>query len=403
MKVIVQKFGGTSVVNKEKRLNCLTHIKNELDKQYKVVVVVSAMGRKGDHYSTDTLLSLLGEDAKINNKNRDLLLSTGEIISACLFSNLLSEHNIKNTVLTGGEAGIITDENFNNANITRLNPTLIKEELQHNEVVIVTGFQGKTENGNITTLGRGGSDTTATALGSTLNADFVDIFTDVEGIYTADPQIVEDARAIPVITYTEICNLAHLGAKVIHPRAVEIAMQKNTPIRVRSTFSNGKGTLVTNITEMERSKNKINDKLITGITQTNNLSQIKVLKKEKDELFPSNILKKLKENNISIDLINITINEITFTVPNTLNDQAKHLINNLNYECEVNNTFAKISIVGANISGVPGVMASISSTLQSNGINIYQSSDSHTTIWILVEEKHMRNSIRLLHQQFLLN
>ncbi len=180
----------------------------------------------------------------LSPREQDLLLSCGEIISASTLSGILNREGISNTVLTGGQAGIITNNQYNNAQILTVNPIRVQEELEQDRVVILAGFQGKTIDGEITTLGRGGSDTTATALGVALKADTVDIFTDVEGIMTADPRIVEDAAPLDTVTYSEICNLAFQGAKVIHPRAVELAMQTNVPIRVRSTMSDHPGTLV---------------------------------------------------------------------------------------------------------------------------------------------------------------
>jgi aspartate kinase len=226
MKVIVQKFGGTSVATSQMRERVLHHIQTALAEDYQVVAVVSAMGRKGEPYATDTLLELTkGEQLKnLSSREQDLLLSCGEIISASVLSSLLTHHEIQNCVLTGGQAGIITNNQYSNAQIVSLNPKRLHEELNQGKVVIVTGFQGQTADGEITTLGRGGSDTTATALGVALNAEYVDIFTDVDGVLTADPRIVEEATPLEMVTYTEMCNLAFQGAKVVHPRAVEIAM-----------------------------------------------------------------------------------------------------------------------------------------------------------------------------------
>ncbi|MBE0344005.1 aspartate kinase, partial [Paenibacillus sp. 28ISP30-2] len=176
-------------------------------------------------------------------RERDLLLCCGEIISAATLCSLMENEGIPATVLTGAQAGFITDNQYGNARILDIKPDRIVEELNQGRVVIVTGFQGQTANGDMTTLGRGGSDTSATALGAALHADMVDIYTDVNGILTADPRIVENAKPLAHVSYTEICNMAHQGAKVIHPRAVEIAMQANIPVRVRSTFSEGEGTL----------------------------------------------------------------------------------------------------------------------------------------------------------------
>lgn len=394
MNIIVQKFGGTSVSKEESRSHCLQHVMSELGEGNKVIVVISAMGRKGDPYATDTLLSLLGENVHhLSKKDLDLFLSTGELISSSVFSNLLHEHKISNTILTGGQAGIITNEDYTNAKITDLQPEKLLEALKTYDVVVVPGFQGMTTEGNITTLGRGGSDTTATAIGVGVNAKFVDIFTDVEGIMTADPRIVSNAKILDIATYNEISNLAHLGAKVVHPRAVEIAMQKNIPVRVRSTFSNTEGTLITNITEI----NSDNDlRTVTGITQTAELIQVSVRK----ERF-QNIFEILSANDISIDFIQTTVDSISFTLPKHAKTFALSLLTSHDFEVNIIDDVAKVSIVGAGIHGVPGVMSKAINALYLNEIDVFQSADSHTTIWFLVPQNKMNDAVRALHDAFI--
>ena len=245
MKIVIQKFGGTSVASEDGRQHVIGKIKKALAAGRTPVVAVSAMGRKGSPYATDTLLGLTGQAGRPEMKrNMDLLLSCGELISAVVLADELTAEGLKAAVLTGAQAGIITDGNHNDARIIDLRPEGIKKHLEAGEVVIVTGFQGVTEDGEVTTLGRGGSDTTAAALGVALDAEAIEIYTDVEGIMTADPRIVPDAKILDSITYNELCNLAYLGAKVVHPRAVEMAMTKQIPLWVRSTFSEHRGTLV---------------------------------------------------------------------------------------------------------------------------------------------------------------
>lgn len=392
MEIVVQKFGGTSVSNPESRENCLHHIQKELKEGHKVVVVISAMGRNGDPYATDTLLSLLGnEKPLLSEKDLDVLLSTGELISASVFSHLLHENGIKNTILTGGQAGIITNEEYNNAKIISLQPQRLLDTLQHHDVVVVPGFQGTTPSGNTTTLGRGGSDTTATAIGAAVNAKFVDIFTDVEGVMTADPRIVEDAQIIDKATYNEICNLAHQGAKVIHPRAVEIAMQENIPIRVRSTFSEHEGTLITNITEL----NGDEERIVTGITQSSNLVQIRIQK----EAY-TNVFQQFSEHSISLDFIQTTPSEASFTIPHHMLKQAISILESYDQTYQFTENLAKVSIVGAGIFGIPGVMSKAVQSLYEKEIDIFQSADSHTTIWVLVPESNMKEAICALHHAF---
>jgi aspartate kinase len=404
MRMIVQKFGGSSIANEQSILQCIEHVKRAQQEGFDhIAIVVSAMGRLGSPYATDTLLSLIQPNATWPKRENDLLLVTGELISACVFSNLLAQQGIANTVLTGGQAGIITNDSFGEARIIALKPRRIREEFEKGNVVIVTGFQGTTTDGEFTTLGRGGSDTSATALGVALQAEIVDIFTDVEGVYTADPHIVEEARPISSITYHEICNLAHLGAKVIHPRAVEIAMQANIPIRVRSTFSNNKGTLVTHRTEAERFSSGVADRLITGITQQPNVTQIKVSKGNDDANLQLHVFRLMKEHEISVDFINVYPQGVSYTVPAMKTGLTIDVLQQLGCDYSIRDSCAKVSVVGANMAGVPGVMAQIMEALCEEQIEVYQSADSHTTIWVLIRDVDMVKAVKALHKKFRLD
>lgn len=403
MQILVQKFGGTSVQSEEKRKHVIKHIKNALMQDKKLVVVVSALGRKPDPYATDTLLDLVNFPKNVNsNRELDLLMSVGEVISAVVLSNELQKNHISATAITGAQAGIITTEDFTQAKIKRVNPKRIVKELKDFDVVVVSGFQGQTENGEITTIGRGGSDTTASALGAALDAERIDIFTDVNGIMTADPRIVKDAQPLEVVTYNEICNLAYQGAKVIHPRAVEIAMQAKIPLRVRSTKSEENGTLVT-ISRKEQHGEDIPDRLITGIANMSSITQIRIQTKEEDYHLQSVIFKSMAEANISVDFINISPRMVVYTVPDTHANRAVGILKTLGFEPEITKNCAKISAVGAGMSGVSGVASKIVQALTNNGIEILQSADSHTTIWVLVHEKHMELAVNALHDVFALS
>ncbi|WP_369693644.1 aspartate kinase [Lentibacillus sp. CBA3610] len=244
MQILVQKFGGTSVQTEENRHHVIRHIKNALMNDYKIAVVVSALGRKPDPYATDSLLDLVGFPKNYNsNRELDILMSCGETIASVVLSNELQKNHINATALTGAQAGFITNDDFNQAKIKEVKPDRVLDEFNNHDVIVVAGFQGQTSEGEITTIGRGGSDTTAAAMGAALNAERIEIFTDVNGIMTADPNMVSKARPLDIVTYTEISNLAYQGAKVIHPRAVEIAMQAKIPMRVRSTYVEDEGTL----------------------------------------------------------------------------------------------------------------------------------------------------------------
>lgn len=396
MQILVQKFGGTSVASHELRLAAIRHVEVALSEGYQVVVVVSAMGRKGDPYATDTLLSLLQGVDLGSPRDKDILMSCGETISAVVFAAALRGRGHDVVVLNGGQAGISTSDRFGDARILEIRPQRILSELENGRIVVVMGFQGVNEDGDVTTLGRGGSDTTATALAVALNAQRVDIFTDVDGIMTADPRIVDDARKLKRVTYTEICNLAYQGAKVIHPRAVEIAMQKNVPIRVRSTQSMDEGTLVTSATAVLETAT-VADRFLTGVTQTAPVTQISV---NQEELRGQNVFALMAEHAISVDFISVGTDRVTYTVPGKDGQKAAELIRGLGAGPQVVENCAKVAAVGAGIAGVPGIMARIVDSLRKEDIEILQSADSHTTIWCLVHGEQMEKAVRALHQAF---
>jgi aspartate kinase len=312
MGILVQKFGGTSLSTPQAREHVIRHVKRELASGFSLVIVVSAMGRRGEPYATDTLLDWGVQNGNaLPDREKDLLMSCGEIISATTLCGLLESEGIRSTVLTGAQAGFMTDNNYGNARILDVRPERIMRELRDQKVVIVTGFQGQTEAGDFTTLGRGGSDTSATALGAALRADMVDIYTDVNGILTADPRIVEDAKQLTVVSYAEICNMAHQGAKVIHPRAVEIAMQAQIPVRVRSTFSDTEGTLVTHPEGFNDVQTGIVDRYVTGIAYVSNVTQISVECPEGNGTgIQLQIFKSMADNGISVDFINVTLRKL---------------------------------------------------------------------------------------------
>jgi aspartate kinase len=403
MKIIVQKFGGTSVKNEESRKHAIRHIKEAIEKGYKVVTVVSAMGRKGDPYATDTLLSLVnGANGKVSKREFDLLLSCGETISSVVFSNLLNENGINAAAITGAKAGFRTNNEYQSAKIIDMQCDSLVEMLKEYDSVVVAGFQGLSKENEVTTLGRGGSDTSASALGAALNAEWIDIFTDVEGVMTADPRIVEAARPLDVVTYTEICNMAYQGAKVIHPRAVEIAMQAKIPIRIRSTYSNSPGTLVTSIGESKRGTD-FSEKVITGIAHVANVTQIKVLSKEGHYDTQSEVFKGMAKAQISVDFFNINPTGVVYTVSGENTKRAVKILQELGYEPIVTENCAKVSAVGAGMTGVPGVTSKIVTALSEQGIQILQSADSNTTIWVLVKEKDLVKAVNALHETFQLS
>ncbi|WNS77228.1 aspartate kinase [Bacillus sp. DTU_2020_1000418_1_SI_GHA_SEK_038] len=400
MKIIVQKFGGTSVRNEKSRAHALKHIKKARLEGFKIVVVVSAMGRLGDPYATDTLLSLVETNKSlINKRETDLLLSCGEIISSIVFTNMLLEHGIKATALTGAQAGFRTNHEHINAKIIDMKCDRLLKMLEDHDVVVVAGFQGAAKNWDVTTIGRGGSDTSAAALGAALNAEWIEIFTDVDGIMTADPSIAENARPLSIVTYTEVCNMAYQGAKVIHPRAVEIAMQAKIPIRIRSTYTENLGTLVTAINK-EQQGIDIKERIVTGIAHLPNITQIKVQAKKDQYNLQAEVFKAMANEGISVDFINIYPNGVNYTVSEEMTEKAIQILEQLNHTPLVEKDCAKVSVVGAGMQGVPGVASKIVTALSEQEIRILQSADSHTTIWVLVKQHDLAKAINALHDAF---
>ena len=393
MKILIQKFGGTSVSTEEKRKLVVKKVLNAKAQGYFPVVVVSAMGRKGEPYATDTLLSLVNDSLKVVNPLAiDLLMSCGETISTVIMCNELNNNGIDSVPLTGGQAGIITDCNYTNAAILNVDTQKIIDILKKGKIPVVAGFQGKDKKGYVTTIGRGGSDVTAAILGAALSAVETQIYTDVDGIMTADPRIVSEATLIKKISYDEIFQFADQGAKVIHPRAVEILRKYNIPLVIKNTMNECAGTVISNF-ETENYEN-----IITGITHMNNRVQIKICKNvghNYDDLFDI-----LAEHLISIDLINVFPKEKIFTIDENDFVKFSDLIKELNMSYTFVKNCSKLSIIGSKMRGIPGVMARILKALTRENIEVLQTADSHMTIWCLVETGYVEKAINALHREF---
>lgn len=400
MKIIIQKFGGTSVANNEKRNLAINKIKTALEKNLNPVIIVSAIGRKGDPYATDTLINLVKTlEVEPNPRELDILMSCGEIISAVVMANTLKSYGYKAQVFTGGQAGIITDDKFSEARILRVEPIRIMEGLEKGIIPIVAGFQGVTEEGDITTLGRGGSDVTASIMGEALKAELVEIYTDVDGVMTADPKIVPDAKVMDTIYYNEVFQMAEYGAKVLHPRAVEIAMRSNIPLVIRNTNSDYNGTLIANH-HMDRQGEKENIKIITSVANINGRTQVRITTdngmNESHELLFSSIAKA----GISIDMINIYPEQVFFIIDEEQTMILEEILKELNFNYSLTSNCTKVTIIGNRMRGIPGVMAKAVSALANEGIKILQTSDSHTTISCLIEETHKNKAVNVLHKYF---
>ncbi len=404
MKIIVQKFGGTSVACEESRVAVKDKVQQAIRKGFSPVVVVSAMGRKGAPYATDTLIGVLKEaNLSVNVREMDAMMCCGEIISACVMAATLQKFGINAMALTGGQAGIITDSQFGAARIKNINCSNLMHLLESGIVPVVCGFQGMTENNlKFTTLGRGGSDTSAAALGAALKADFVEIYTDVEGIMTADPRIVKEANILQTISYAEVCQMAHNGAKVIHPRAVEICMSSNTPMYVKSTFSDAPGTLITS----DRHGNcrgaevDVHDNYASGVANINDLAQFRIQLNPKDLAAGRNLFEDLAEAGISVGCLNLSEKEAMFAVFTPDVEHTRKVLDETDFEYEVNEGCAKVSVVGSAMRGVPGIMANFVAALAAKNIQILQTVDSDTTISAIIKEECLVDAVTALHKAF---
>lgn len=400
MDVIVQKFGGTSVSSKESRDKVSDKIIEKCNRGYKVVTVVSAMGRKGDPYATDTLLNMINPKV-LNNKTIDLLMSCGEIISAVVLASNLQEKGYEAVVLTGYQAGIQTDNNFGDAEIIDVAPKNIFKYLNEDKIVIVAGFQGCTKHGEVTTLGRGGSDISAVAIGNAINCSQVEIYTDVDGIMTADPNIVPNAKVLDKMCYSEVYQLAEDGAKVIHSRAVEMAKNSNIPLIIKNTYSNNQGTSIkeTNINFINNRKEPSNEKTVTAITYKKDRVQV-IISLDDDEDKINKLMEEITAHHISLDLINFLVEKKIFTIDNKDKDKLIAILNKEKLGYEIVENCCKISAIGYKMKGIPGVMARIVKTLSKEGIKILQTSDSHNTIWCLIKEEDTNKALTSLHNEF---
>jgi len=401
VRVIVQKFGGTSLATPAYRDLVAERVGAALRRGVTPVVVVSAMGRVGDPYATDTLLALAKDIyPEMPPREIDLLMATGEVISAVVLAGTLRGKSLPAVVLTGGQAGIVTDRAFGNARILRVEPDHLLRHLDRGDLCVVAGFQGLAETGDITTLGRGGSDTTAAALAVALRAELVEIYTDVSGVKTADPRIVPEARTLPVVSYEEIFQLAHQGAKVVHPRAVELAMRANVPVRVRSTFDDpdeAPGTLITHGFEVAAQWDG-SARVVAGVTNVADVAQFSVDSPGKEAAVRT--FRLLADAGISVDLINVAPDRRRFIVATADAARARRVLEADGFRVDVRLDCAKVSVVGTGMRGVPGVMASVAEALHQEGVEILQSADSHATISCLVARREMELAVQALHRKF---
>ena len=397
-KIIVQKFGGTSVADTSKIKNVANTILREKNLGNDVVVVVSAMGHTTDH------LVKMAKEISPNPSGRemDMLLSTGEGISIALLAMAIQSAGGDAISMNAMQVGIITENVHSKARIVDIKTDRIKNHLNQGKVVVIAGFQGVTPEGEVTTLGRGGSDTSAVALAAALGAARCDIYTDVEGVYTTDPRIVPTASRLQTISYEEMLELARVGANVLHPRAVETAKTFNVPLRVRSSFKlENLGTLIVGVEDMELQRP------VTGVAA--DLTQLRIVVCDVPDVpgRAAQIFNKLSEANISVDMIIQSYarkientNDIAFTIDKTLKtlDEMKEDIGASRFQVDEN--IAKVSIVGAGMIDRPGIAAMMFNTLAANDINIKMISTSEIKISCLVDELDANKAIIALHKAF---
>lgn len=400
MGIIVQKFGGTSVGSVERILNVANRIIQEKENGNDVVVVVSAMGK-----STDQLVDLAAQiTAKPSKREMDMLLTTGEQITISLLTMALTEKGYNAVSFTGWQAGIETEAAHGNARITNINTDRIKNELTKGKIIVVAGFQGISSDQQITTLGRGGSDTTAVALAAALKADKCDIYTDVTGVFTTDPRFVKEARKLAAISYDEMLELANLGAGVLHPRAVEFAKNYNVPLEVRSSMVNERGTIIEEETNMEQNL------VVRGIAFEDQVTRVSVLGLPNELTTLSTIFSTLAKNGLNVDIIiqNTTSDDrtsISFSVKTsdledtiTILEQHKSVLQYEKVESETG--LAKVSIVGSGMVSNPGVAAEMFDVLANEGIAIKMVSTSEIKVSTVIDQAHMVNAVDILHNAF---
>lgn len=400
MALIVQKYGGSSVGNVDRIKNVARRIVKKRAQGHQLVVVVSAIGD-----TTDDLIDLASKITKNpSTREMDMLLSTGEQISVSLLAIAIQHLGVKAVSFTGPQVGIITDKYHSKARILDINAERIQKALKEGHVVIVAGFQGKTVSDEITTLGRGGSDLTAVALAKVLKAKQCEIYTDVDGVYTADPRIVPDAKKIDVISYEEILELASLGAKVMHSRSIEVGKKFNVPIYVRNSGNNKEGTLIT------KESKKMEDVVVSGVALMEDEAKITIFKVPDRPGVAARLFATLSEANINIDMIiqnktSTNTTDISFTVfKNELNRAlpvVKKAVAQLGAEkIDVDGNIAKVSVVGVGMRSHAGVASKMFGCLARKKINIDMISTSEIKISCVINGAKGKEAVREIHKEF---
>ena len=396
--IIVMKFGGTSVARPEGRSAIAARVTEALERDASPVVVVSAMGRAGAPYATDTLLGLIGS-LPSDPRERDLLASTGEVVSAVIVAHELRHAGIDALAMTGAEAGIGTDGTFENATITDIHPAAVIAAIDARQVPVIAGFQGVGPDGRVTTLGRGGSDTTACALGVALGADAVEIYTDVDGVMTADPRSCGAAMVLERLSADELFQMARHGSRVVHTPAAELALSSGLSVRVRNTYSDHPGTVVADIASYRPSS------VATAVSHSVGIARIRVTIPGEDDGAAhmdalTRVFRAMADAGVSLDMFTPSTTTLLFTVREQDVPRACSVLEACGLTYELRQGLAKVTLIGAGMHGAPGVMARVAESLAEAGVNLLQTADSHTTISVLVPADEAVIAVSALHDAF---
>lgn len=408
MGVIVQKFGGTSTRSIQTREHMYKNIIRELENGHKVVAVVSAMGRYDDPYATDTLLSIVNTEM-LTDEEIDRLSSIGETISTLVCKSELSQMGYRVETVTNGELGILTNSHHLNATIRSVEGAHILEKLKNADIVICPGFQGYSTNGKITTLGRGGSDLSAVAIGVAIEASEVEIYSDVNGIYTADPRIVPDARKLDYITYAEMLELSKNGAKVLNHRCVQLAAKHNIAIHAKSSFDNQQGTYV--LGDEKIMKEGLNQFIISGITGSQNEARITLVGVDAKVNGAGQLFEKISDANVNVNVFNqALVGGGKMDISLIINDKdvpaVVDVINDLKdilkpQKTIVRGNIGKVAVIGVGIKNNKGMFQKVYNTLMSHDINVEMTSCSEINISCYIDRDDVKRAQVLLHEAFL--
>ncbi len=399
MGLIVQKFGGSSVANAERVMNVANRIVETYKNGNSVIVVVSAQGD-----TTDELIEKAKEiNPNASKREMDMLLSTGEQISISLLAMAIQKLGYPAVSLTGWQVGMKTDSNYGNSRISKIDGERIRKELDSNHIVIVAGFQGINKYDDITTLGRGGSDTSAVAIAAALHADMCEIYTDVDGVYTADPRIVPGAVKLDSISYDEMLELASLGANVLHNRSVEMAKKYNVNLTVRSSLNKNEGTVVKEVSKVEKM-------IVRGVARDNDVARVSICNIEDKPGMAFKVFSLLASSGINVDIILQSIGrdgmkDISFTVSEGNLDKTVEILNDNKEalcfeEVKTSTEYSKVSIVGSGMVNNPGVASTMFEALYDANINIHMISTSEIKVSVLINKKNADRACNVIHEKF---